>query len=445
MCNVPQHRRQHADARGAARLRRRTRGRPIRRKPAAAAARATACRSTISRCAVSCITWCWPRRCAPARCAASARCRTCSRSSASWTSWPSAPGSIRWRTGCRMLSDPRARRIIEDVAARSDWARRGPAGTGHGLGLGWARYKNKAAYAAVAVELEVDQEVRLQRVWCAADAGLVINPDGGKNQLEGGIIQAASMTLKEQVTMEGEGVTSVDWKSYPILKFSEVPEIETDWWTRRTSRRWGWANAPWGRQRRRSATRWRTRSGCGFGTCRSRGSGSRGCCWGRWCYRSCRQHRRSQFRAFDSQWETQTACSRSWPVSCWLAWPGYGLVSHLLRACRAVKAPVQGRRSLIWSTDCNRQRTGLSYWIWRSAVVFANGGYQVSYEEVEAVQHSHNGDPVFMCLIRIPRNCPPGDARGRWYTTTNLRTMESWTMMDWNMDVGAPDRHRCRR
>jgi hypothetical protein len=65
-----------------------------------------------------------------------------------------------------------------------------------------------------------------------------------------------------------------------------------------------------------------------------------------------------------------------------------------------------------------------------SAVVFANGGYQVSYEEVEAVQHSHNGDPVFMCLIRIPRNCPPGDARGRWYTTTNLRTMESWTMMD---------------
>jgi CO/xanthine dehydrogenase Mo-binding subunit len=126
-----------------------------------------------------------------------------------------------------LLSDLRARRIIEDVAARSNWAGRGPAGTGRGLGMGWARYKNKAAYAAVAVELEVDQEVRLKRVWCAADAGLVINPDGGKNQLEGGIIQAASMTLKEQVTMEGEGVTSVDWKSYPILMFSEVPEIET--------------------------------------------------------------------------------------------------------------------------------------------------------------------------------------------------------------------------
>jgi CO/xanthine dehydrogenase Mo-binding subunit len=126
-----------------------------------------------------------------------------------------------------LLSDPRARRIIEDVAARSGWARRGKPGSGRGLGMGWARYKNRAAYAAVAVELEVDQEVRLRRVWCAADAGLVINPDGARNQLEGGILQAASMTLKEQVTMAGDGVTSLDWSLYPILTFSEVPEIET--------------------------------------------------------------------------------------------------------------------------------------------------------------------------------------------------------------------------
>ena len=91
------------------------------------------------------------------------------------------------------------------MAERCDWASRGPAGSGRGLGLGWARYKNKAAYAAVAVEVEVEQEVRLRRVWCAADAGLVINPDGARNQLEGGIMQAASMTLKEQVRMEGEG------------------------------------------------------------------------------------------------------------------------------------------------------------------------------------------------------------------------------------------------
>jgi nicotinate dehydrogenase subunit B len=125
-----------------------------------------------------------------------------------------------------LLSDPRARHLIENVAGRCGWASRGPAGTGRGLGLAWSRYKNKAAYACVAVELDVDQDVTLRRVWCAADAGLVINPDGARNQLEGGIVHAASMTLKEQVTLDGDGITSLDWDHYPILKFSEVPEID---------------------------------------------------------------------------------------------------------------------------------------------------------------------------------------------------------------------------
>jgi nicotinate dehydrogenase subunit B len=127
-----------------------------------------------------------------------------------------------------MLSDSRARRLIENIAQRCNWASRGAAGSGRGLGLGWARYKNRAAYAAVAAAVEVDQEVKLRRVWCVADAGLVINPDGARNQLEGGIVQAASMVLKEQVRMEGQGITSVDWDSYPILRFSEVPEIDTE-------------------------------------------------------------------------------------------------------------------------------------------------------------------------------------------------------------------------
>jgi nicotinate dehydrogenase subunit B len=126
-----------------------------------------------------------------------------------------------------MLSDPRARRLIEDVAARCDWSHRGPVGTGQGLGLAWSRYKNKAAYACVAVLLDVDFEIKLRRVWCAADAGLVINPDGARNQLDGGIIHAASMTLKEKVTLDGDGITSLDWDSYPIMRFSDVPEIET--------------------------------------------------------------------------------------------------------------------------------------------------------------------------------------------------------------------------
>jgi len=65
-----------------------------------------------------------------------------------------------------------------------------------------------------------------------------------------------------------------------------------------------------------------------------------------------------------------------------------------------------------------------------SAVTFENGGNQVSYEELDAVHHSRAGDPVLMCLVAIPQHCPKGDNRGRMYTTTNLRTWESWTMAD---------------
>ncbi|MBT6987116.1 MAG: xanthine dehydrogenase family protein molybdopterin-binding subunit, partial [Rhodospirillaceae bacterium] len=133
-----------------------------------------------------------------------------------------------------MLSDPRARAVLEVVAERSGWSRRDAGGqgrdlgrgSGKGLGLAFARYKNTAAYAAVVVALSVEREVHLENIWIVADGGLVINPDGVRNQLEGGAIQGASWALKEQVTMSGVGVTSLDWDSYPILKFSEVPEID---------------------------------------------------------------------------------------------------------------------------------------------------------------------------------------------------------------------------
>lgn len=72
-----------------------------------------------------------------------------------------------------------------------------------------------------------------------------------------------------------------------------------------------------------------------------------------------------------------------------------------------------------------------------SAVVFENGGYQVSYVELPTVQRSRAGDAVTLCLIRLPRGCPAGDARGRIYTTTNLRTMESWTMPDSSHSCGG--------
>lgn len=127
-----------------------------------------------------------------------------------------------------LLKDARARGVIERVAAMSRWDSTAPPGTGRGRGIAFSRYKNCAAYAAVVVDLEVDEEIKLLRVWCATDAGLVINPDGAINQLEGGIIQSASWVLKEQVRLEGSGISSIDWDSYPVLKFSDIPEIETE-------------------------------------------------------------------------------------------------------------------------------------------------------------------------------------------------------------------------
>jgi CO/xanthine dehydrogenase Mo-binding subunit len=126
------------------------------------------------------------------------------------------------------IKDPRARRVIERTAATAGWQPGLPSGTGRGRGIGFAKYKNRAAYAACVIDLEVDEEIRVLEVWCAADAGLVINPDGAINQLEGGIIQAISWVLKEQVRLETTGASSLDWDSYPVLKFSEVPEIHVE-------------------------------------------------------------------------------------------------------------------------------------------------------------------------------------------------------------------------
>jgi CO/xanthine dehydrogenase Mo-binding subunit len=137
---------------------------------------------------------------------------------------------VRYRLA--RLSDHRARRVIERVAAMAKWseseadAHRGQAH--RGKGIGFAQYKNRAAYAAVIVELEVEDSIRLLRAWCAADAGLVVNPDAVINQLEGGIVQSASWVLKEQVRFDNASAGPIDWESYPVLRFSEVPEIAVE-------------------------------------------------------------------------------------------------------------------------------------------------------------------------------------------------------------------------
>jgi nicotinate dehydrogenase subunit B len=127
------------------------------------------------------------------------------------------------------LEDERARAVLTTAAERIGWAARSDE-FGRGTGIGFARYKNLHSYAAVAVELTVDDataEIELERAVIAADAGEIIDPDGLANQLEGGFIQAASWTLAEQVTFDELRVTSLDWESYPILTFPAVPPIET--------------------------------------------------------------------------------------------------------------------------------------------------------------------------------------------------------------------------
>ena len=128
-----------------------------------------------------------------------------------------------------MLADPRARAVVERAAAMANWtAGVPPAAAATGRGLAFARYKNIAAYCAIVADVEVEEEVRVTQVWCAADAGLVINPDGATNQLEGGIVQGVSWALKEGVRLDQAGISSRDWETYPVLKFSEVPEIAVE-------------------------------------------------------------------------------------------------------------------------------------------------------------------------------------------------------------------------
>jgi CO/xanthine dehydrogenase Mo-binding subunit len=129
----------------------------------------------------------------------------------------------------RHLKDPRARAVVEKVAAMAGWQTGAPRGNGTGRGIAFARYKNLAVYTAVIAEVTVDKAsgvVRVPRAWCAADAGMIVNPDGMINQLEGGIIQSTSWTLLESTPYDRKRMLARSWADYPILRFSDVPAVE---------------------------------------------------------------------------------------------------------------------------------------------------------------------------------------------------------------------------
>lgn len=119
------------------------------------------------------------------------------------------------------LDDPRAVAVLErlrDLSAphrdADDW------------GIALARYKNRAAWAAVFVRVALADEVQVRRVCVAVDTGEVISPDGARNQIEGGVLQSLSWTLKEKIDLDGAAVATARWDDYPILRFSEVPPVD---------------------------------------------------------------------------------------------------------------------------------------------------------------------------------------------------------------------------
>jgi nicotinate dehydrogenase subunit B len=125
------------------------------------------------------------------------------------------------------LDDPRGRDVIAKAAQEFGWRKGHKAPLDRGFGFAFARYKNLAAYCAIASEVEVNRETgrpRLVRAVAAVDSGQVVNPDGLINQIEGAILQSMSWTLYESVTFDDTRITSIDWQTYPILRFNAVPD-----------------------------------------------------------------------------------------------------------------------------------------------------------------------------------------------------------------------------
>jgi CO/xanthine dehydrogenase Mo-binding subunit len=125
------------------------------------------------------------------------------------------------------LADRRGRDVISKAAEGFGWTKGQKAPRGRGYGFAFARYKNLAAYCAIATEVEVNSETgqpRLVRAVAAVDSGQVVNPDGLTNQIEGAIVQSMSWTLYESVTFDDTRITSIDWQTYPILRFDAVPD-----------------------------------------------------------------------------------------------------------------------------------------------------------------------------------------------------------------------------
>jgi CO/xanthine dehydrogenase Mo-binding subunit len=137
----------------------------------------------------------------------------------------------------RDLPNPRGQEVLKRCGALIGWQPRvspNAANTGNiarGRGIGYVHYKHNETYVAVAMEVEVNKDtgaIKVLQIACAHDCGLMINPDAVRNQVEGNILQTLSRTLHELTTFDKQRVTSVDWASYKLLRYSEVPPMKIE-------------------------------------------------------------------------------------------------------------------------------------------------------------------------------------------------------------------------
>jgi CO/xanthine dehydrogenase Mo-binding subunit len=148
----------------------------------------------------------------------------------------------------RILKDPRGLEVLDRLAKLARWTPRPrrEAGAGGdvvtGRGVSYVKYDLARTYVGAVADVEVNLRtgaVRVTRMYVAHDCGQIINPDGVRNQIEGGVIQTVSRTLVEELKFDRHKVTSVDWASYPILEFPDVPEIVIDLVDRPREKPWG--------------------------------------------------------------------------------------------------------------------------------------------------------------------------------------------------------------
>lgn len=129
----------------------------------------------------------------------------------------------------RHLQDERAIALLQRLAEMTGWYQRPASTAADGWGLGFARFKNRSSYTGIIMRVAVDEhsgKIRLKKATAVCDAGLVVNPNGASAQIEGGIVQSSSWTLKEQINFSLSEKKSLDWVTYPILRFDEIPDID---------------------------------------------------------------------------------------------------------------------------------------------------------------------------------------------------------------------------